>query len=155
MRQNVIALFSLGVLIVLAACAPKELASTYRMYDGERDAVYAVVIEAVSAASVEFESDNWVVSQDDMENGFLEAEASMCCLNNFIGISWGEKYETALSVKLVKTKGDGHDPQKGIRINIKGGLNTAAMADRIWESLDAEFPRVQMKGPATGKALNN
>jgi hypothetical protein len=143
MKKNVIALFSLGLLIALAACAPKELESKYIKYDGEKDAVYTVVLEAVSEASVEFESDNWVVSQDDMENGFLEVEASMCCLKNFIGISWGKRYETALSVKLVKIKGEGYELQKGIRINIKGGLNTAAMADRIWESLDAEFPRVK------------
>ena len=78
MRLSIITLFSLGILIVLASCAPKELGSSNRIYEGEKDAVYAVVLGAVSVASAEFSSDNWVVSQDDVENGFVEVEASMC-----------------------------------------------------------------------------
>ena len=152
MRLSIIRLFSLTILIVLASCAPKELGSSNRIYEGEKDAVYAVVLGAVSVASAEFSSDNWVVSQDDVENGFVEVEASMCCMKNFIGISWGKQYETVLSVKVIQTKGDGRDPKPGIRISIKGGLNTAAMADRIWDSLDEAFSRVQSphyKAPGT------
>ena len=137
MKKNVTRLFALGILVALAACgAPKELGSFSGYYEGEKDAVYAVVVEAVSAAATEFESDRWVVSQDDMENHFLQADASMCCLKNFIGLSSGKRYETALSVKITKTK-------KGTRVAIDGGRDTAEMADRIWESLDASFARVR------------
>jgi hypothetical protein len=142
MRKNTIVLFSLGILIALAACAaPKELGSISGYYEGEKAAVYAVAFEAVSAASAEFESDRWVVSQDDIENHFLQAEASMCCLKNFIGLSSTKRYETALSVKITQ-------PKKGTRVVIDGGRNTADMADRIWESLDASFRRVRQQSLA-------
>ena len=143
-RQKIIVLFSLGFIIALAACAPKELGSSNRSYKGEKDALYAVVLEAASAASVEFKSDNWVVSRNEIENHFLELKANMCCQKKFIGISWGKNYETLLSVKLTHIKENKDIAQeKGTRITIKGGLNTAAMANRIWELIAAEFPRLK------------
>ena len=125
--------FSLFVLLlVIAACSPGTRTvpgSEPVFYEGQRDQVFATVIESISTSPGLDNSNGWIIVENDSAGGFVRAQTTVTNRNLF-GSSIRDE---ALSV-IVSAAGDERS-----QVIIQGTTGATPLADRITQHLNQRF----------------